>query len=86
MTALVLQFIWCIGSIRSYTSPFGSLVPGGTLAGTGTRGRENRHTQDTNNISITDWVLVQDLGNLGMVRLETGDDVGMHCLGLFVIG
>ncbi len=29
-------------------------VPDGTTAGTGTRGRENRHAQDTNIISITD--------------------------------
>ncbi len=37
-------------------------VPDGTSSGTGTRGRENGHTQDTNEISITDWKLVQ--GNL----------------------
>ncbi len=29
-------------------------VPDGTSSGTGTRGRENGHTQDTNEISITD--------------------------------
>ncbi len=29
-------------------------VPDGTSSGTGTRGRENGHTQDTNDISITD--------------------------------
>ncbi len=29
-------------------------VPDGTSAGTGTRGRENRHAQDTNIIFITD--------------------------------
>ncbi len=40
----------------------------GTSAGTGTRGRENRHTQDTNNISITDWILVQ--ANLSIWRIE----------------
>ncbi len=40
---------------RSYTSPFCSVrFPLRTSAGTGTRSRENRHTQDTNNISITD--------------------------------
>ncbi len=40
---------------RHYTSPFCSVrFPLRTSAGTGTRSGENRHTQDTNNISITD--------------------------------
>ncbi len=66
---------------RSYTSPFCSVrFPLRTSAGTGTRSRENRHTQDTNNISITDWILVQ--GNLGKNRLGTWEDVGVHSLGL----
>ncbi len=59
-------------------------VPDGTSSGTGTRGRENGHTQDTNEISITDWNLVQ--GNLGRNRLETWEDIGMHCLSLLTIG
>ncbi len=46
-------------------------VPGGTSADNGTRGRENKHTQDTNNVSISDWILVQKFSNLRMVRLET---------------
>ncbi len=52
--------------------------------GPGTRGRKNRHIQDTNIISITDWSLVQ--GNLGRNRLETWEDIGMHCLSLLTIG
>ncbi len=52
--------------------------------GPGTRGRKNRHIQDTNIIPITDWSLVQ--GNLGRNRLETWEDIGMHCLSLLTIG
>ncbi len=52
--------------------------------GPGTRGRKNRHIQDTNIIPITDWSLVQ--GNLGRNRLETWEDLGMHCLSLLTIG
>ncbi len=52
--------------------------------GPGTRGRKNRHIQDTNIILITDWSLVQ--GNLGRNRLETWEDIGMHCLSLLTIG
>ncbi len=48
------------------------------------KGRKNRHIQDTNIISITDWSLVQ--GNLGRNRLETWEDIGMHCLSLLTIG
>ncbi len=57
-------------------------VPDGTSSGTGTR--ENGHTQDTNDISITDWNLVQ--GNLGRNRLETWEDIGLPCLALLTIG
>ncbi len=59
-------------------------VPDGTSSGTGTRGRENGHTQDTNEISITDWKLVQ--GNLERNRWETWEDIGLVCLASLTIG
>ncbi len=64
LARLHLDFILCDDSLHI---PLLLDVPDGFL--TGTRGRENRHTQDPNIISITDLILVQ--GNLGRNRLET---------------
>ncbi len=58
-------------------------VPIANVGGHWNKKQGNRHTQDTNNISITDWILVQ--GNLGKNRLGTWEDVGVHSLGLLAI-
>ncbi len=55
MSVGFVEFSVCVFRWTCVTHPpLRGDVPDGTSSGTGTRGRENGHTQDTNEISITD--------------------------------